>query len=750
MNNGCAADKEIAAFLGLIDLGSAGLEEVRALSVREQWEEAMAAYMAIFQRKLKAAQLLPLPANPQFMEDAELLLDNRISLLNSPLVPIGDPIDWLLTPGGDKQWQSHLGYMYFPNCLIQAYEATGEARYRDKWLAIMRDFTDRHPYGAKQLEYDPHLPLFASADEDGVGGEGRYPGYAGGSWISLACAARTERWLPSLKALAAMEALDTDIVRRMVTSLMTDHAFVMIRNRRKYPNQRLHVAVSLITLGIVLHEFKLAPACYQIGMQRLEEYVGQSLLPDGSDLEQSFNYNTALPNNYRQLWPLIRDVPKSGLKSLKETVGLRCEFMAWIIDPLKQWPAVAKTHSNDATAKVEDWGDTFGLRKVKDIVAALEGDKVAQRGLPLAVAFPYGGYYVMRSGWSGESAYMLFKASRIGVGHMHEDANSLVLTAYGRQLLIDSGNFNYADDERSRRINAYFYSSSAHNTISVDGFSQARLRRQSTNPEHLAASRKPIGCRWIAQADLVLAEGEYADAYGDAVRDVRHNRQVLYVMPDLWIVTDRLYAAEPHTYTLTWQMSAEFAPEEIRLCDDGEVSTTSGTGANLHIRYFGGESGRNTVMLYGRSEPDYAGWQAYAYDRMRESADIRIEWQGSRQEVFVSLLHPMEGTTGTVRDCRPLHDAADRWRGFELLNDEGTRVVYKAAAAAETLNWGVISCIAEMLLLRTSPDGSMNGLALGCTSLEAEGKSVYDGAGAAAAHDIRFAESGGRWRIDRL
>ncbi|WP_135549455.1 heparinase II/III family protein [Paenibacillus cymbidii] len=137
-----AADNANAAFMGLIDLTSAGLEEVNMLARRKQWKEAMAAYVAILGRRLKQTRLTPLPDNPRYREDAELLLDNRISLLNSPLVAIGDPIDWLLAPGGDKQWQSHLGYMYFPNCLVQAYQATGETRYRDKWLAIMRNTSD--------------------------------------------------------------------------------------------------------------------------------------------------------------------------------------------------------------------------------------------------------------------------------------------------------------------------------------------------------------------------------------------------------------------------------------------------------------------------------------------------------------------------------------------------------------------------------------------------------------------------------
>ena len=58
-------------------------------------------------------------------------------------------------------------------------------------------------------------------------------------------------------------------------------------------------------------------------------------------------------------------------------------------------------------------------------------------------AFPYAGFYVMRSGWDPGARYLMFEAGPYGLGHQHEDKHHIDVYAYGRSLLLDPGRFTY-------------------------------------------------------------------------------------------------------------------------------------------------------------------------------------------------------------------------------------------------------------------------------------------------------------------
>jgi len=67
-------------------------------------------------------------------------------------------------------------------------------------------------------------------------------------------------------------------------------------------------------------------------------------------------------------------------------------------------------------------------------------------------AFPYAGYYVMRTGWEPDAMWAVLDAGHFGYGHQHEDKLSLLLHAYGRLLLTEGGNYAYDASEMRRYV----------------------------------------------------------------------------------------------------------------------------------------------------------------------------------------------------------------------------------------------------------------------------------------------------------
>ena len=87
--------------------------------------------------------------------------------------------------------------------------------------------------------------------------------------------------------------------------------------------------------------------------------------------------------------------------------------------------------------------------------------------------FGDGGYFVMRDGWNDTDNVMVVDCGEIGSlagGHGHADALSIELALQGRTLLVDSGTYTYHE---SRELRDYFRSSTAHNTLVIDGVSSS-------------------------------------------------------------------------------------------------------------------------------------------------------------------------------------------------------------------------------------------------------------------------------------
>jgi hypothetical protein len=695
----CSSEKD---FFKLIDLYTIGLEKTRELVEQDNYNEALIEYRKYFQNKLNSFKLELGSAgrdctHEERIEKANNLLNNKLSLLNSRLIDIGDPIDWFLTPDDDIQWQSHICYMYFPNYLTYAYNQTGKSEYFDKWQSIIEDFIQNHPLGVKGLEYDPTNPMYKYEHRYKLGGDGRYPGSVCGSWIGLASASRVNQWIGNLKEVINSDRLSNVTLVNILTSLMTDHAHNLVNNPRRYtPNQFIHVSMSLTFLGIILSEFKIAPFCYLTGMYWLEEALDNFVLPDGSDPEQSFNYNKGLPNSFADIFYLYNSEPNKRVGNLIEKIKLRCLFLAQHITPLRTIPNLAKTGINDGIIPLlHIWYEVYHFAELKEILDVIESKEDIEQSVMKSIAFPYGGFYIMRNGMNKNDQYMFFKASRVAIGHTHEDCNSVYLIAYGREMLVDSGNFNYSSDDESIIINKYHTSSFAHNTISVDGMSQNCLKQQNNSTEELHKLREPINKRWYSSDTFDLAEGEYSAGYGEDCLNVKHERQVIYVKNKFWIVTDRIRATGNHKYTQSWQLAKEYTPEMLNIDSKSKYfNTTDKDGANISILNFSNNE-LHYNMKYGDIEP-YAGWYAGGYNVKFKSIDVHTDWYGDGDQLIVSILYPFIDDSLKV-NARDISEG--NMVGFELVDTDGSKVTYIAALSNEMLKCDQITAYTEDILV---------------------------------------------------
>jgi len=637
--------RDAAHFFEQINLYSKGFEQVRSLVEQEQYSEALHEYRQLLKERLVSEKCeFPVPCP---VDGADALLENKLSLLNSPLIELGEPIDWLLAPNGDKQWQSHLGYFYFNFYLLEAYERTGELKYLKKWMDIFNDFLEHHRWGTEGLEYDVSIPVYVNEKGYKHGGEGRTPGYLGGSWIGLAAASRIENWIIALRHVIRDDHVPDVFIANVLYSLATDHVYMVLNNARRYtPNQFVHCASTLVLFGRVLNEFKIAPACYYVGMDRLEEALDICVLPDGTDPEQSFGYNLGIVPRIHEIVSLFEGIHNRRVEALREKAEMRCAFLASLLTPLKNLPAVAKSanpteeNAGFAMCNLKNKSSLFPGCSALELINEIEA---GEENVASSVAFPYGGYYAFRSGWKEKDNYLFFKTSRFGMGHAHEDCNSIVLTALGKDLLIDTGNFNYSDDPVSKKINDYFMSSFSHNTVCINGLSQTRKDFVAKNRDmvteewkdceeyldSLLRLRERDGTEYHLGEILQYAEGYYKDGYGDERLDAVHHRQVFSLNHQCYVVVDRITGGDH--FQLNWNLS--------EYCTNTGFSdnclVTKAEDVTLEILHLGAPL---SCEIHNGSEEPFVGWCCFGYDKKEATDHVSLTWEN--KGLLVSVLMP--------------------------------------------------------------------------------------------------------------
>jgi hypothetical protein len=194
-------------------------------------------------------------------------------------------------------------------------------------------------------------------------------------------------------------------------------------------------------------------------------------------------------------------------------------------------------------------------------------------------------------------------------GHGHADGLSLQLRIGGAPALIDPGTFGYGGEARWR---SYFRSTAAHNTVTVDGRSQAKeagpfLWATSYTCELLHLALEP------ERAAILVARHDGYEPFG-----VRHTRAVK-IVPGFVFVLDRLEGAGAHELCLRWHFAGA-----VRAADGAHV--LDGPAA-LRCIAAGG-----AAQLFAGSETPPSGWRSDRYGVKQPVSTLELR-------CFVKLPH---------------------------------------------------------------------------------------------------------------
>ncbi|MDT7603944.1 MAG: hypothetical protein QOF61_1941 [Acidobacteriota bacterium] len=604
---------------------------------------------------------------------AERILAGKFDLLGLRDLSFGDPIDWHLEPvSGKRAPLTHWSRIdYLDSSVAGDKKITWELNRQQHFMILGRTYwlTGDERYAEA---FAAHLSSWIGAN----------PPKRGINWASsLEVSFRAISWLWALNFFKDSPHLAPELFTRALKFLYL-HARHLETYLSTYFSPNTHLtgeALGLYYLGTLLPELRDATRWRETGRRVLMEQLARHVRADGTYFEQSSYYHRYTADFYTHFLALARANGERSEPRVEQKLAALLDHLMFVTRPDGTTPLYGDDDGGKLALLEEGRGADdfrsalsngaaifsrpdykFVAREVSEETlwlfgrAGLEAFDAVTAAPPArtSVAFRDGGYFVMRDGWSEDTSFMLIDCGEHGAdncGHAHADALSFDLAAHGRRLLVDPGTYTYTG---SGEMRDHFRSTSAHNTLTIDG-EPSSVPARAFQWKHVARSTLR---RWINGSRFDLFEGAH-DGYARLASPATHARTVLFLKTDYWIVRDAVETEGEHAYELRFH----FAPGVEPSVEDDEGERV------LRVR----EGGAVALELFA---PDGAGewrmedgWVSRCYaQRERAAVGVRARRGAGRQEFYTFVVpraaNELEGAA--VSRVREVEAAGGR--AFEL------------------------------------------------------------------------------------
>lgn len=433
-------------------------------------------------------------------------------------------------------------------------------------------------------------------------------------------------------------------------------------------NHLIGETAGLFSAGYLFPGFKNAARYEKESWRIMEDQTGKQFYPDGGLVEQATFYHHFTLGFFLQALAFKKlngeSVPEIFLNRLEKAT----EFAMFMTKPEGRLPYLGDidnarsiyfsdpTHWDfnsfqavgAALFKRADMKYAAGSFKEDAFWILPESDRQLFEALetePLAdgiIQFMDTGYTIFRNKMlfgmmdHGSIAHGVYHDETPSAAHGHADLLAVELSAFGESFLIDPGFSNYRGDFN---WHAYFRSTAAHNTIEIDGFSQAKqggILQWSHAPKFKLL--KTVREEWL--------QGVSAEHYGYERLPGKpvHRRSFLYVDDLFFISIDQVYADSEERAKHQIYYHQHFDKEiYIEKKDNQNRLLAKGKYGNLDLYYFNADSSQlNFYLFKGGDGPD-KGWISPTYLDRTPAYVARIGGEFNLPFVLVTLYLPFTG-----------------------------------------------------------------------------------------------------------
>jgi hypothetical protein len=519
----------------------------------------------------------------------------------------------------DEEWRIEWSKFAYGLDLANAYVATADDRYLSAWEQLVGSWIESVP-----------------ADWDSTDVASRRIQYWIYAWSTFASASH-------------FRGLRRGLEDPLLASIAEQAAFIRA-NLTAERNHRTLELYGLLVVGLALPELDAAGALTAFALEELADNLLTDFRADGTHREGSSHYHAIVLRSFLGLAENARRFELELPPGFEAALGRACDVLLHLHRPDGRIAALSDADTDSYRDLLLLAGELLDRPDMTYVATAGASGRTPQR---LAGHFPEGGIYTQRSGFGDDGAFaddrfLVFDCGPLGDGgHGHYDALAIEAFGSGRSLLVDPGRYTYAEGEPNLR--RWFKGTAAHNTVCVDETDQTPYRRGK--PKGPVATARLL--ERFRGAGLDMLRGVVESPCYEAV----HERRVVFVAGEYWLIEDRLRSRATHRYDLRFHLTDE---AEGRTAIAGSVVTAPGLAL---VVVAGG-----TPML----EP---GWIAPEYGVRLPAPVVSVVVPGAGDWGFLTLIAPLAEGEGppsveadVTADCTVVRvDGASRdsvmWRG---------------------------------------------------------------------------------------
>ncbi|MBP3572825.1 MAG: alginate lyase family protein [Clostridia bacterium] len=547
---------------------------------------------------------------------AEKILSGELRSCGFPhKFPDTASVDWECnpTPNLYAEWTWQLSRHHEWRCLGYCYRHTGDEKYTKAFVDLMMSWCEQ-----------------ATCPADA-------PFYATKCWRTIEAGIRmTLSWHYAFYAFIHSPLMTDHVITTFIRSIC-DHGYRLRHFGSGGGNWRAMEMAGLAHIAMLYPFLREAPEWGKRAFSVLEAELDNQIYADGFQFELSTNYHDVVIVNYHRVFATARAMGYPVPEGLAKKLLRLFELDIHVTCPDGRYPDL-----NDGSRSSLAYWCGIGLNYFPDHPAIRWFATEGREGQPPAytsVALPYSGLAFMRTGWEWDDLWCFMDAGDFGRGHQHEDKLNILLSAYGKNLLPDAGNYAY-DDSPMRR---FVLDTRSHNCALVDDLGQNRRGRYSWRNEPLDGY---AGMTWSFSPTVDTVEGTYDQGYGPEFLPVTHGRKLILFKEGLGgsqpfaVVVDRFTATDGETHTFTPSYQLGFEP----YTDDGNAFTADhGDGVTFTLV----ASVPHTVAV-GQTQPIFIGWRkrydnAAAVNEAIPAPCVRYPLTGTAARLVTVLCPRKEG-----------------------------------------------------------------------------------------------------------
>jgi hypothetical protein len=485
----------------------------------------------------------------------------------------------------DEEWRIEWSKFAYGLDLANAYVASGDDRYLAAWERLVGSWIESVP-----------------ADWDS----------------SEVAARRIQYWIYAWSAFASAAyfgGLRAGLEDRLLASIAEQAAFVRA-NLTAERNHRTLELYGLLIAGLALPELDAGGTLTAFALAELADNLVTDFRADGTHREGSSHYHAIVLRSFLGLAENARRFDLELPPGFEAALGRACDVLLHLHRPDGRIAALSDGDTDSYRDLLLLAGDLLDRPDMTYVATAGASGRAPEC---LAGHFPAGGIYTQRSGFGeggafADARFLVFDCGPLGDGgHGHYDALAIEAFGRGRPLVVDPGRYTYAEGEPNLRH--WFKGTAAHNTVCIDATDQTPYRRGK--PKGPVAEARLLDRFRSAGVDML--RGTVESPCYEAV----HERRVVFVAGEYWLVEDRLRSRASHRYDLRFHLSDE---AEGRTAIAGSVVTAPGLAL---------------VVADGGIPVLEPGWIAPAYGVRLPAPVVSVVAAGTGDWTFLTLIAPL-------------------------------------------------------------------------------------------------------------